>query len=165
MSAVVKHLSIIGYETNPDRRRLVVNLCAAAYPDIQPWQVRRACLEPNNKTPIGFDPNKAVPAETLNEHFYTYLSQLLHPLEGHDVARHDLCLVKVTVAVLMSRKNFFSLTCLFVKLNRNGVNDPLVYSQVPTTTSASRTSSTWHRVLLVTTSCIVEILFCSWVLA
>jgi hypothetical protein len=31
----------------------------------------------------------------MKEVFYTYLSQLLHPLEGHPTARYDANLVEV----------------------------------------------------------------------
>lgn len=63
-------------------------MCVSAYPDILPWQVRKACLE--------FELNSGhvnsvmpCPNQILQDLYYSYLSQLLHPLDGHEDARHD----------------------------------------------------------------------------
>jgi hypothetical protein len=97
LSAVVRKLSIVRYETNAARRRVLINLCMSAYPDIQPWQVREACLiEP--PPPVNSDAEIKKPCteeECLRKLFYQYLSMLLHPVDGHNVARHDSNLVKV----------------------------------------------------------------------
>jgi hypothetical protein len=36
--------------------------------------------------------------ESMRELYYTYLSMLLDPMEGHDTARHDSELVEVSYA-------------------------------------------------------------------
>jgi hypothetical protein len=81
LSAVLQKLHGILNETTFERRQAVIDLCAAAYPDIRPWQVDSAC-------------NRNQPTTRINL-YYLYLSQLLHPTDGHDTARRDASLVKV----------------------------------------------------------------------
>lgn len=75
LSAVLQLLQSIHQETLPDRKQVVLDFCVSAYPDIQPWQVERAC-------------------EGAPDVYYTFLSQLLHPMDGHDAARRDSLLVR-----------------------------------------------------------------------
>jgi hypothetical protein len=86
LSAIVQRLQEIRSETNADRRITTVELCSAAYPDVRPWQVKKQCYS----TPSG----NAKGTEPLEDLYYIYLSMLLHPTDGHDVARHDPALVK-----------------------------------------------------------------------
>ena len=81
-----------------ERRRLIISLCVSAYPDLQPWQVKKACLEKSSQSVVGAETRKHCTDECLTELYYTYLSQLLNPLEGHEAARHDGNLVKVGVS-------------------------------------------------------------------
>lgn len=76
MSAVLQLLYNISQETAPDRKQAILDFCVAAYPDIRPWQVESAC-------------------KGASDVYYSYLSQLLHPMDGHDSARRDSVLVKV----------------------------------------------------------------------
>lgn len=85
MSAILQLLQGILKEKLFDRKQAIIDLCAAAYPDIRPWQVENACNE-------GRSSNN-------NNLYYLYLSQLLHPIDGHDTARRDAALVKVRGAV------------------------------------------------------------------
>lgn len=95
LSAVVSNLAIVRYETKADRRRVLINLCVSAYPDIQPWQVRKACLEPPPPVNSDAEIKKPCTEECLRKLFYQYLSMLLYPVDGHNVARRDSNLVKV----------------------------------------------------------------------
>jgi hypothetical protein len=67
---------------------MICDLCASAYPDVLPWQVRQACLDPSSdrvppEAPIACSRND------LEILYYSYLSQLLHPFDGNDNARHN----------------------------------------------------------------------------
>lgn len=88
LSAVLEVLQNIRYDANVERRRLVRDLCISAYPDILPWQVRHACLdlEIGNLRP---EAQVACSEGELEDLYYSYLSQLLHPFDGNDRARHD----------------------------------------------------------------------------
>ena len=76
----------------PERRQATIDLCASAYPDIPPWQVDTVCSG-NNGTE-GETLSEQL-KEDLTELYYTYLSLLMHPIDGHHAARHDPALVKV----------------------------------------------------------------------
>jgi hypothetical protein len=67
---------------------LIRDLCVSAYPDVLPWQVRQACLEPSSDR---VRPGAALTCSRgdLEDLYYSYLSQLLHPFDGNDNARHD----------------------------------------------------------------------------
>ena len=81
----------IRFETNEGRRKVVIDLCVSGYPDIQPWQVRTACLslpESESKTRDNCSTN------ILEDLYYTYLCCLLDPEKGDESAREDLGLVK-----------------------------------------------------------------------
>ena len=67
----------------------LINFSVSAFPDLRPWQVRKACLVDEQ------NPENDVELDILAEFYYTYLSQLLHPSHGHDHARSDERLVKV----------------------------------------------------------------------
>ena len=62
-------------EADKDQRLVTIQLCASAYPDIQPWQVHLQCGS-----------HHAIL-------YYTYLCYLLHPSDGHDRARYEATLV------------------------------------------------------------------------
>jgi len=66
----------------------LINFSVSAYPDLRPWQVRKACLIDQDNTDVDCD------MDILAEFYYTYLSHLLHPSHGHDSARSDARLVK-----------------------------------------------------------------------
>jgi hypothetical protein len=84
LSAVLQLLQVIGKEVVRDRRQAIIDVCAAAYPDVRPWQVESACRP--------FDS-----ADSGDDLYYLYLSMLLHPMDGHDIARRDPALVKVRI--------------------------------------------------------------------
>ena len=91
LSAVLERLQDIRFDRKDWRRELVRDLCVSAYPDVQPWQFRQACLDgafaiDDSRTPCS--------EEVLEDLYYSYLSQLLSPLDGNDAARHDGALVK-----------------------------------------------------------------------
>jgi hypothetical protein len=74
-------------ESSPDLRQATIDLCAAAYPDVQPWQVRKQCLpESENIEQVLY----------LTDLYYTYLTLLLHAIDGHSTAWKDSDLVKVS---------------------------------------------------------------------
>ena len=101
MSAVLKFLNNIRYESREERRNVIRDLCFSAYPDVQPWQVRKACMnQPSIKgTESGAETLSTCTEECLSEFYYNYLSMLLHPSDGHPAARHDAKLVKVRTTV------------------------------------------------------------------
>jgi hypothetical protein len=66
-----------------ERQLALIDLCVSAFPDVRPWQVRKACIDGKNSL------------QELQPLYYTYLSLLLHPTDGHDNARNDGVLVKV----------------------------------------------------------------------
>ena len=103
LSAILQLLLSIRNETKVERRDIIRTICIAAYPDIQPWQVRKACYD------LGKDSKPGQQVESwLEEFYYTYLSMLLHPIEGNDAARHDGLLVKV-------RNEKLAISCVFTK--------------------------------------------------
>jgi hypothetical protein len=67
-------------------RSHLIHLCVSAYPDLRPWLVRKGCLG-DCKASEGYD-------EDLKDLYYAYLSLLLHPFDGHDLARQEDELVK-----------------------------------------------------------------------
>lgn len=64
----------------------------SAYPDLQPWQVRKACFGvESSDTAAG----KMGTEGWLEAYYYGYLSMLLHPQQGNEAARCDCALIKV----------------------------------------------------------------------
>lgn len=89
LSAVVQLLYGIQKETNRERKRAIIDLATAAYPDLRPWQAKKACeVSPNAQSSEAFQ-------EEMRNWYYSYLTQLLDPADGHDAARRDPSLVKV----------------------------------------------------------------------
>lgn len=84
---MLKYLRQIREEPLGQRRKLIKNLSVAAYPDIQPWQVKKACLLDTTPETWTEDSNHA-------KFYYSYLSLLLDPVEGVEAARQDAKLVK-----------------------------------------------------------------------
>jgi hypothetical protein len=91
LSALLEFLHKVRYETQQSRK-VIQSLCVAAYPDVQPWQVKRACLDPF----LVDESKQACGDETLRDFYYSYLSQLLDPIEGHEAAKHNTKLIKVS---------------------------------------------------------------------
>lgn len=89
LSAVLQLLQGIQFETSRDRKQAIIDLCSSAYPDVRPWQVETAC-----RPAASNDVNTA-------ELYYSYLSLLLHPLDGNDLARRDPLLVNVSVFLVL----------------------------------------------------------------
>ena len=87
LSAVLQLLQGIQKETTQEGKQAIIDLCASAYPDVRPWQVDGACH-------VSVAPNSRA---NMNDLYYTYLSLLLHPIDGHDSARRDPSLVKVNI--------------------------------------------------------------------
>lgn len=81
----------IQFDRRGERRDLVRDLCISAYPDVQPWQVRQACLD---NIVDQSDSRTHCSEECLEDLYYSYLSRLLSPSDGNDAARHDPELVK-----------------------------------------------------------------------
>jgi len=88
LSAIVKCLPLIRKEPSAERRQTLVDTCVSAYPDLLPWQVKQALIEPQG--------NGVSVREDMKELYYYYLSSLLYPLEGSEVARRDPGLVEVS---------------------------------------------------------------------
>jgi hypothetical protein len=85
LSTIVERLQSIKNGFEPDMWLSTIDLCAAAYPDVQPWQVQAECS--------GLDGGEH--KEELQDLYYIYLTQLLHPMDGHELARRDRDLVRV----------------------------------------------------------------------
>lgn len=90
LSAVLQCLEQIRFEKKEKRRNVLRDLCVSGYPDIQPWQVRSACLSQvdSNET------NDHCSDSIMEYLYYTYLCHLLNPVDGHEGARQDLDLLK-----------------------------------------------------------------------
>lgn len=85
LSSILERLYSLKNSFVPDVWLATIDLCAAAYPDIKPWQVQTVCAYHENE-------KRKVELEDL---YYIYLSQLLHPTDGHDAARRSRDLVRV----------------------------------------------------------------------
>lgn len=72
---------------------MIKNICVSAYPDVQPWQMKKACVGPLLVDQRGSH-------DTLPDLYYSYLSQLLDPVEGQELARRSSTLVKVSTVVV-----------------------------------------------------------------
>lgn len=92
LSVVLKMLKEVKNEFVSSHWLTTIDLCASAYPDVRPWQVRQCCLT-SIKSGVTDEMQKK-----LDDLYYLYLSQLLHPTDGHDSARRDGLLVKVSVS-------------------------------------------------------------------
>lgn len=79
LSAVLQLLNGIEESKTMDRKHAIIDLCVSAYPDLRPWQVAKTC---NTTGP------------STSNLYYRYLSLLLHPTEGHELARRDRDLVE-----------------------------------------------------------------------
>ena len=91
LSAIVQCLPRIKEESNADRQQLLVDICVSAYPDLCPWQVKQALL--HSPAPAGTGMGAW---SIMKDLYYYYLSNLLHPQDGHDGARKDSKLVEVS---------------------------------------------------------------------
>lgn len=101
LSAVVQLLYEIQNETNRERKRAIIDLATAAYPDLRPWQAKKACDVSRKNTQAS-----EATREEMKNLYYSYLSLLLDPTDGHDAARRDPALVKVrfqSSVVILSR--------------------------------------------------------------
>lgn len=93
-------------------------MCVSAFPDVQPWQVRKACLgrmykssssrsSSSGTTTTATTPTsatelkKSISEDILHDFYYSYLTMLMDPVEGHDDARHDANLVEVRTGFLL----------------------------------------------------------------
>jgi hypothetical protein len=90
LSAVLQRLREMRSDPSWDRRLTLMDVCSSAYPDVRPWQVRQECTKLRKDSP-----NKKKESDEAEDLYYIYLSQILHPTDGHDTARHDSELVKV----------------------------------------------------------------------
>ncbi|KAL3943392.1 MAG: hypothetical protein SGBAC_002558 [Bacillariaceae sp.] len=84
--------SLVFYDQEGKQKREVIrNMCVSAYPDLRPWQVRKACLnidKPDTRLQMTDDES------WLMDYYYEYLSMLLHPQQGNESARIDTAIVK-----------------------------------------------------------------------
>lgn len=107
LSAILKRLRTVRQETRAEHRRALIALCASAFPDVQSWQVRRACVVDSLDLERPEEENGKSGNQTYRDLYYDYLCLLLHPSEGHDMARHDGGLVKVCVQSCFLRRSPF----------------------------------------------------------
>jgi hypothetical protein len=98
LSAVLKFLRNVRYDLKKQRRKVIKNLCVSAYPDVQPWQVRKACLDLPPPDPTETETKIACTEDCLREFYYSYLTMLLDPFEGHEAARRNAKLLKVNTS-------------------------------------------------------------------
>jgi hypothetical protein len=113
LSALVQRLYNIRGEKYISRKKTIIDLCSSAYPDVRPWQVKKYCIVLPRQ-------NNAADATEMESLYYTYLSLLLHPIDGNEAARRDPRLVAVskTGALIM----LFNSSCVILTFftNRNG---------------------------------------------
>jgi hypothetical protein len=127
LSAVIQRLHDIRGETTWERKLAIIDVCSSAYPDVRPWQVKRECVSLASEAPNLSDGQR----EELNDLYYTYLSLLLHPMDGHATARHDRALVQVW-SQLRSLRPFHFLFSHFAicPYFRNGANYPFAFPEL-----------------------------------
>ena len=89
LSAVMQRLYNINSERTIERKKKLIELCSAAYPDVRPWQVKRHCVTLPQSKPTS-------DADEMANLYYVYLTFLLHPTEGNEIARRDPSLVAVS---------------------------------------------------------------------
>lgn len=89
LSAFVERLHALRTEKLEESGRKVMDWCASAYPDLQPWQVKKECTVS--------DGSKS--QEPILELYYVYLTNLLHPIDGHDAAKRESYLVNVSRSI------------------------------------------------------------------
>jgi hypothetical protein len=94
LSAVVQLLHGIRQEHSKERKIAIIDSCSSAFPDVRPWQVAQSCGVGQS------DPDKT--SYEMLHFYYTYLTLLLHPVDGHDSARHDPSLVQVRPPMSLS---------------------------------------------------------------
>jgi hypothetical protein len=96
---VIQRLHLIRTEPAPERRLRTIDLCASAFPDVRPWQMKKECWPEEDTATESLTGAMKVELKDL---YYTYLSLLLHPSDGHEAARHDISLVQVSSFVVAS---------------------------------------------------------------
>lgn len=101
LSALLVALRNLRHDKEP-HREIIKNLCVAAYPDVQPWQVRVALLDSS----LADESKTAMSHSDCQDLYYKYLSELLDPSDGHESARRNSKLVKVSCKV--SPYSFFT---------------------------------------------------------
>ena len=154
------HLQIIASEHKTEVRIHVIQLCVSSYPDVRPWQVRKACSG-DKETQQDL---------ALAELYYQYLCLLLHPFEGSESAKQDRELVKVSVLSVF--RTFYVCRFSFCP-SRNGVSCLLsrceklriilVYCQ--NHWPAEKISIELRNEVPQIIGCIIVILSCCWMLA
>ena len=105
LSALLKRLSGIRKEAREEYRSALMTLCVSAFPDIRPWQVKKACLTEYIDEEDVSQRSEERESFDFDELYYEYLSQLLHPTEGHEMARHDPKQVEVSADVRIGISN------------------------------------------------------------
>lgn len=123
LSAALFFLSSIRSEKKIQRREVIRSVCVSAYPDIQPWQARKACFDLETADSPSQKTNQD---DWLEDYYYGYLSMLLHPQQGNEAARSDSALVKVRTCNARPIINcFLQLSYQSYEISRNGASGPL----------------------------------------
>lgn len=139
LSAVLQLLQSIVHDTAKDRRLSILELCAAAFPDVQPWQVRKtsAAIKENEEQ------------ESL---YYRYLSLLLHPIDGNEMARRDADLVKVRTRAMYENaasnilsKEWCRLSIEAIRRNGDPSNQDFLSNFLSVASKASSDHLVYHR--------------------
>jgi hypothetical protein len=86
LSAVLQRLYNIHQERNSIVKTKLIEVCSTAYPDIQPWQVKKMCY---------WNELSTEESTILSDLYYHYLGLLLNPTEGYEAARREPLLVTV----------------------------------------------------------------------
>ena len=87
---MLQQLNEIRFEAKEERRKVLRDLCVSAYPDVQTWQVRMACISPKDPK----DTREQCSKTLMEDLYYSYMSHLLNPMDGNEAARQDAELVK-----------------------------------------------------------------------
>jgi hypothetical protein len=121
LSAILVRLQGIQKESKRDHRGDLMNICVSAYPDLRPWQVRKACVGAGNS----LSKEMTATDEAFHDMYYEYLSLLLDPSDGHDAARQDVDLVTVRrQGIYRDRLSMTHLPCLLVNIGMVRIVSP-----------------------------------------
>uniref|UniRef100_A0A7S4JXR0 Nuclear pore complex protein Nup85 n=1 Tax=Odontella aurita TaxID=265563 RepID=A0A7S4JXR0_9STRA len=102
LSALLVHLFEVTRDGNKAEQGRILPLLVSAYPDMQPWQVRKAAFMDHGNARDSTKTEERI----FSDFYYSYLSYLLDPEEGNEGARRDHSLVEEWCQLSISDHQF-----------------------------------------------------------